>query len=696
MKKLYLFLTWIMLSTLFLWWITSAANDSLWFNKWWTCENVDKKLNDFLDMAKKKFYVQPRYYLMTNTAVKTVDMVESVAMDDAAINTAWAVEKTSSVAYESWWKVETSSTNLEVAWVDEPEILKIANNKILYWNDAWLHAISTWTSLDDFQLDKFLSLPDWMYWMQMFATKNKIYVLVNRNANWKWNYYSYMTNARTTVLVYRISDYKLLEMYDLWWSFNDARMIWSKLYITTNNNFWYYDFYWLKKSFSFDEDFPKSYWVVVKDWMPTIDKLELDCNNINLILPDEDTLEKNWMDFSFTTITTIDTSKSKNNMTQEIIAWSWLNTHMNNENVYFYSTNYEYKEIEEEYEVEVQEDIICALWDDNCTWWKVTKKVVKPRKYNDYQPYTYIHKFNLTDKWVDYQTSFKTEWRSNWQYSSSEVNWNYVIITSHDTRWNYATWDRIKDSKYTQVTAFDKNWKRVWDLYNIANWEDYKSSRFMWDKLYLVTFEEIDPLFVIDLKDIANMKILWELKIPWYSKYLHPIKSEDWKQRLLWIWYDTADNWYGWIRNNWIKISTFEVDYSNDKVKVYEIDSEVYWENWSSSEAIENPRSFTFNNKTQTLYLPYRLVNQWEKQRTWFMKVQILDDWTFKEIYQHDINTWNDQWYYAYNSRTWYVWDVDFYINNDQAEFVKWNMSKNMKLKKKIYKDYYDDVVYYE
>jgi hypothetical protein len=41
-------------------------------------------------MAKKKFYVQPRYYLMTNTAVKTmdVDMVESVAMDDAAINTA--------------------------------------------------------------------------------------------------------------------------------------------------------------------------------------------------------------------------------------------------------------------------------------------------------------------------------------------------------------------------------------------------------------------------------------------------------------------------------------------------------------------------------------------------------------------------------------------------------------------------------
>jgi len=37
-----------------------------------------------------------------------------------------------------------------------------------------------------------------------------------------------------------------------------------------------------------------------------------------------------------------------------------------------------------------------------------------------------------------------------------------------------------------------------------------------------VTFQQIDPLFAIDLKDQKNPKILGELKIPGYSTYLHP------------------------------------------------------------------------------------------------------------------------------------------------------------------------------
>ena len=36
----------------------------------------------------------------------------------------------------------------------------------------------------------------------------------------------------------------------------------------------------------------------------------------------------------------------------------------------------------------------------------------------------------------------------------------------------------------------------------------------MGDTLYLVTFEQIDPLFVIDLKDPRKPTVLGELKIP--------------------------------------------------------------------------------------------------------------------------------------------------------------------------------------
>jgi uncharacterized secreted protein with C-terminal beta-propeller domain len=38
----------------------------------------------------------------------------------------------------------------------------------------------------------------------------------------------------------------------------------------------------------------------------------------------------------------------------------------------------------------------------------------------------------------------------------------------------------------------------------------------------LVTYQSIDPLFVVDLENPSKPKIIGELKIPGYSTYLHP------------------------------------------------------------------------------------------------------------------------------------------------------------------------------
>ncbi len=59
-------------------------------------------------------------------------------------------------------------------------------------------------------------------------------------------------------------------------------------------------------------------------------------------------------------------------------------------------------------------------------------------------------------------------------------------------------------------------------LENIADDENLYATRFMGDKAYVVTFEQIDPLFVIDLSTPTQPKILGELKIPGYSSYLQP------------------------------------------------------------------------------------------------------------------------------------------------------------------------------
>lgn len=53
--------------------------------------------------------------------------------------------------------------------------------------------------------------------------------------------------------------------------------------------------------------------------------------------------------------------------------------------------------------------------------------------------------------------------------------------------------------------------------------ENIKSVRFVGNTAYAVTFYQTDPLFVIDLSDIKNPKVVGELKIPGFSSYLHPV-----------------------------------------------------------------------------------------------------------------------------------------------------------------------------
>lgn len=82
--------------------------------------------------------------------------------------------------------------------------------------------------------------------------------------------------------------------------------------------------------------------------------------------------------------------------------------------------------------------------------------------------------------------------------------------------------NRVSDSKsVTHVWTLDSAGKVLGALMNIEPGEQFKAARYITDKLYLVTFEQIDPLFVVDLAS-PTPTILGELKIPGYSTYLHP------------------------------------------------------------------------------------------------------------------------------------------------------------------------------
>ena len=53
--------------------------------------------------------------------------------------------------------------------------------------------------------------------------------------------------------------------------------------------------------------------------------------------------------------------------------------------------------------------------------------------------------------------------------------------------------------------------------------EDIYAVRYFEDKAYIVTYQRMDPLYILDLSDPTDPKIAGELEVPGFSSYLHPI-----------------------------------------------------------------------------------------------------------------------------------------------------------------------------
>ena len=94
----------------------------------------------------------------------------------------------------------------------------------------------------------------------------------------------------------------------------------------------------------------------------------------------------------------------------------------------------------------------------------------------------------------------------------------------------------------------------------IAPDERLYSVRFVGDDVFFVTFRRIDPLFAVDLSDPTNPTIMGELHIPGYSEYLQPIDDT----HLLAIGRDTT-TWWGSVEEpDSLQVSIFDVSNLTD------------------------------------------------------------------------------------------------------------------------------------
>lgn len=81
--------------------------------------------------------------------------------------------------------------------------------------------------------------------------------------------------------------------------------------------------------------------------------------------------------------------------------------------------------------------------------------------------------------------------------------------------------DSWSQGSFYQV--LNENFESISEINNIAKGETIHAARFNEKYSYLMTFETIDPLFVFDLSDVANPKLVGELKFPGEPRYLQEL-----------------------------------------------------------------------------------------------------------------------------------------------------------------------------
>ena len=201
---------------------------------------------------------------------------------------------------------------------------------------------------------------------------------------------------------------------------------------------------------------------------------------------------------------------------------------------------------------------------------------------------TVIHKIGFDKLDIEYKVSGEVPGRILNQFSMDESSKDetFRIATTTGNSW--------RDTSLNHLYVLDNELEIIGSVEDLAKGEIIYSARFIGERAYMVTFKQIDPLFVIDLSNPKNPKVLGELKITGYSSYLHPYDEN----HLIGVGMEATEEG----RITGVKISLFDVsDVHNpiEKAK-YEIDEG----GWGYSEALYDHKAFLFDKGRSLLVIP--------------------------------------------------------------------------------------------
>ncbi len=175
---------------------------------------------------------------------------------------------------------------------------------------------------------------------------------------------------------------------------------------------------------------------------------------------------------------------------------------------------------------------------------------------------TNIFKFAIDGTNVDFKATTSITGNILNQFSMDEYKGYFRVATTEGNMFGGAN-----EASKNHLFIYNENLEKVGEVTDLAKGEKIYSARFMGDKAYIVTFKQVDPLFVIDLENPEKPEVLGELKIPGFSNYLHPLDEN----HLIGIGYDTetrvdSGSKQPFTTTTGIKVSLFDItDYAHPK-----------------------------------------------------------------------------------------------------------------------------------
>jgi len=217
---------------------------------------------------------------------------------------------------------------------------------------------------------------------------------------------------------------------------------------------------------------------------------------------------------------------------------------------------------------------------------------------------TAVHRITVDGSSIRYETTGTVSGHVLNQFSMDEFNGNFRIATTGYGPSPAASTGGVGSTyeQRTNVYVLDSGLHIIGRLEGLSPGEAFYAARFMGDRAYLVTFQRMDPLFVIGLQDPHQPKVLGQLNVTGVSDYLQPYDET----HLIGFGKSSTNvTWENAALFQGLKLSLFDV---TDPSHPIDTTNYLVGDRGSDSPALTDHRSVLFDRSLNLLVIPLSIA----------------------------------------------------------------------------------------